>query len=180
MVRTTLTTVALLAVCRAAGAAPSAVAPAVVTSDFSFADWVEQLIANPDGAMTPDQVVEAYNTAFNSTGTEHNKRGDLTKRVSCNEKPGTEAPVSAAVACINYLASLGQQKCECQSYKQFCSLGGGQITGQSGVNHVTVACNDIARAGGKIMDSCTRADNTVQGSEFAIGSSTLLIRIHRS
>lgn len=70
--------------------------------------------------------------------TEHSKRGDLTKRVSCNEKPGTEAPVSAAVACINYLASLGQQKCTCENYKVFCSLGGAQLDGQSGVNVVTV------------------------------------------
>lgn len=70
--------------------------------------------------------------------TEHSKRGELTKRVTCNKKPGTEAPVAGAVACINYLASLGQQSCDCQSYIQFCALGGAQLTGQSGVNHVTV------------------------------------------
>ncbi|KAK3295363.1 uncharacterized protein B0H64DRAFT_417099 [Chaetomium fimeti] len=181
MVRATLTTVALLAVCRAVGAAPAAAEPAVVTSDFSFAKWVDELIANPDTAMTPDQAVEAFNAARNNTGsTEHSKRGDLTKRVSCNEKPGTEAPVSDAVACINYLASLGQQKCECQYYKQFCKLGGAQLTGQSGTKTVTVACNDIARAGGLIMDSCTRSDNTVQGSEWAWGSSELLVRIHNA
>lgn len=83
---------------------------------------------------------QTKNSPLTTTGafTEHTKRGELAKRVSCNEKPGTESPVSAAVACINYLASLGQQKCRCQSYTQFCSLGGGQITGQSGVNDVTV------------------------------------------
>ncbi|KAH6635964.1 hypothetical protein F5144DRAFT_508050 [Chaetomium tenue] len=181
MVRATLTTVALLAVCRAVGAAPSAAESKVVSSDFSFADWVEQIIANPDAAMTPDQAVDAFNAARNNTGSvEHSKRGELTKRVTCNESPGTEAPVHDAVACINYLASLGQQKCECQSYRQFCSLGGAQLTGQSGVNHITVPCNDIARAGGLIMDSCTRADNTVQGSEYTPGNSKLLIRIYKS
>jgi len=28
------------------------------------------------------------------------------------------------------------------------------------------------------MDRCTRADNTVQGSEFAVGNPILLARIH--
>jgi hypothetical protein len=42
------------------------------------------------------------------------------------------------VACINYLASLGQQKCTCQNYNVFCSLGGAQLDGQSGANVVTV------------------------------------------
>jgi hypothetical protein len=68
MVRTTLTTVALLAVCRAVGAAPSAVEPAVVRSDFSFAHWINQVIESPDTALTPEQALEAFYAARNNTG----------------------------------------------------------------------------------------------------------------
>lgn len=68
MVRVTLTTVALLAVCRAVGAAPSAVDSTVVSSGFSFAEWVDQIITNPDKALTPEQAMEAFNAARNNTG----------------------------------------------------------------------------------------------------------------
>jgi hypothetical protein len=69
MVRAALTTVALLAVCRAVGAAPAAAA-AVVTSSFSFAEWVEQIIADPQGDhLTPEQAVAAFQAGQNSTNT---------------------------------------------------------------------------------------------------------------
>ncbi|KAK4033336.1 hypothetical protein C8A01DRAFT_50050 [Parachaetomium inaequale] len=178
MVRSAFTALALLAVCHAVGAAPTA---EVVTPSFSFADWVEGIIANPQGDhLTPEQAIEAFNASRNSTSSsEHTKRGPLDKRVpSCNEQPNTEVPIADAVACVNFLAAKGQTACVCNGFAQFCQIGQGIIDGNSGSKRTTSACNDVARAGGLILDHCTRADNTVQGSEFAYGNGDMLVRIH--
>jgi hypothetical protein len=58
MVRGALTTVALLAACGAAGAVPTA---ATAAPTFSFVEWVDEIIANPNGDhLTPEQAVAAF------------------------------------------------------------------------------------------------------------------------
>ncbi|KAL8398082.1 hypothetical protein RB596_005562 [Gaeumannomyces avenae] len=56
----------------------------------------------------------------------------LEKRVICNYAAGTEASVPDAVICINFLAALGDYRCETSSVSQFAYSGsnpGAQIVG---------------------------------------------------
>jgi hypothetical protein len=62
-----------------------------VSSTFSFSNWVESIIANPDGDnLSPEQVVEAWQASLNNTQAD----GALQKRFVCNTIAGTEASVS--------------------------------------------------------------------------------------
>ena len=66
MVHAALTTVALLAMSRAVGAVPTVAN--TITSNFSFADWVDGIIADPDGDhLTPAQAVAAFHAGRNQT-----------------------------------------------------------------------------------------------------------------
>ena len=66
MVRRAFTTVALLAACGAVGAIPTA---APVASNFSFVEWVDQIIADPEGDhLTPEQAVAAFYASRGSAG----------------------------------------------------------------------------------------------------------------
>ncbi|KAL8397207.1 hypothetical protein RB594_004068 [Gaeumannomyces avenae] len=93
----------------------------------------------------------------------------LEKRVICNYAAGTEASVPDAVICINFLAALGDYRCETSSVSQFAYSGsnpGAQIVGVGEGGGVSSSrCQDVAHTAGRIMDSCTRADGTVQGVE---------------
>ncbi|KAL8367669.1 hypothetical protein RB599_003526 [Gaeumannomyces hyphopodioides] len=80
----------------------------------------------------------------------------LEKRVICNNVAGTEASVPDAVICINFLAALGDYRCETSTVSQFA---------YSGSNPGARIVGDVARTAGRIMDSCTRADGLVQGVE---------------
>jgi len=65
MVRAALTTFALLAVLGAVRAAPTAPETELVTSSFSFAEWVEGIIADPQGNhLTPEQAIAAFNAGL--------------------------------------------------------------------------------------------------------------------
>jgi hypothetical protein len=76
MVRAALTTLALLAVCHSAGAAPTTPETELVTSSFSFAEWVEGIIANPQGDhLTPEQAIAAFNASRNNTGSSGTSHG---------------------------------------------------------------------------------------------------------
>ncbi|KAK4156113.1 hypothetical protein C8A00DRAFT_41381 [Chaetomidium leptoderma] len=176
-IRVAFTTVALLAGCGAVQTIPTA---AAVGSPFSFVEWVEQMIADPEGHhLTPEQATAAfYANQDSASPSEHGTRGLLGKRVPrCNEIVNTEAWVPHAVACINELARRGGD-CRVQFSTRFCISGTAEINGNSGWD-TTSSCNDVARGAGYIMDHCTRADNTVQGSEYAHGNGILLVRIHR-
>ncbi|KAK3385356.1 hypothetical protein B0H63DRAFT_543672 [Podospora didyma] len=146
MVGSTLFTLALLALSHAVNAAPTAEVTESVTSTFSFRNWVEGIIANPNGNnLTPEEAV------------------------------------ADAVACINELARRGGDTCRANSVSVFCRNNGAQITGVAGggVTNTASSCNDVARGAGFVMDHCTRADNTVQGAEFAYGNGNLLVWIRR-
>ncbi|KAF4777954.1 hypothetical protein HER10_EVM0010672 [Colletotrichum scovillei] len=184
MVNVALSTLAVLAAAPFIGAIPTAT-QSDAAEVFSFAKWVDGIIANPEGDnLTPSQAVEAWRESVNATESDGTTatNGLLQKRVTCNTVAGTEASVPDAVSCINDLARKGSQACVVSSVSVFCLLGNAQITGvKGGTNAASTssACNDVARAGGLIMDSCTRADNTVQGQEFAWGNGNLLVHIRR-
>ncbi|WYZ42694.1 hypothetical protein EsH8_VI_000393 [Colletotrichum jinshuiense] len=181
MVNFALSALAVLAVAPFIGAAPTTAQTDAVEA-FSFVKWVDGIIANPDGDnLTPEEAVEAWSATINATSTA-TEGGLLQKRVSCNNLVNTEAYVPDAVWCINDLARKGSQACVVQAVSVFCVYGNAQITGvKGGTNAATVSssCNDVARGAGFVMDSCTRADNTVQGSEFAYGNGNLLVHIRR-
>ncbi|KAK1849735.1 hypothetical protein CCHR01_07637 [Colletotrichum chrysophilum] len=172
----------LAAVAPLAAAAPAATpAPEI----FSFAKWVDGIIANPYGDnLTPEEAVEAYYKSRNEVPEAASPDWDygrVRKRATCNTIAGTQASVADAVSCINYLAGLGSTSCVVSNAKShFCTIGNAQITGvTSGSIPAASSCNDVARGAGYIMDACTLKDNTVQGSEFAYGNGDLLVWIRK-
>ncbi|KAF9871383.1 hypothetical protein CkaCkLH20_11030 [Colletotrichum karsti] len=173
MVNFALPALATLALASIAGAAPTAAAAEV----FTFSAWVEGIIANPDGDnLTPEEAVEAWRASKNITDVAAGT--SLEKRASCNTMPGREAWIPDAVYCINYLAGKGSTRCEVRYDVDFCTAARAKIFGRGpGTATVASSCNDVARGAGYIMDSCSRADNTVMGSEYAHGNGDLLVWI---
>jgi len=92
MVKLALPLIALVAAASAA-AVPATTTTATTTSGttFSFSQWVEDIIANPDTALTPDEAVEAAQAA-DVVGS----AGGLEKRAWCQE--GGRANVCLAVS----------------------------------------------------------------------------------
>ncbi|KAH0429048.1 hypothetical protein CKAH01_06163 [Colletotrichum kahawae] len=179
MVSFTLPALATLALAALANGAPTTQTESVEI--FSFAKWVDGIIANPDGDnLTPEEAVEAWQASLNETSAVA-ESGLLQKRVICNTEPNTEAYVPDAVTCINDLARKGGQACEVSGSSNFCTVGRARIIGVAGggVTYTSSSCNDVARGAGLVMDSCTRADNTVQGAEKAWGNGNLLVWIRR-
>ncbi|KXX80601.1 hypothetical protein MMYC01_202704 [Madurella mycetomatis] len=144
---------------------------------FSFAKWIEGIIENPDSDnLTPDEAVAAWTASLNGTSP-----SVLEKRAGCNNHVGCEATVPDAVWCINYLASLGRQgrMCVADAVADMCTYRSAVIMGAAGggVSRTASNCNDVARAGGFIMDRCTRADGMVQGWDMAYGNGHLAVTI---
>ncbi|KAL0943484.1 uncharacterized protein CTRU02_201371 [Colletotrichum truncatum] len=179
MVNSALPTLAALAFASFAGAAPAATQSDTVEV-FSFAQWIEGIIANPDGDnLTPDEAVEAWRASIDQTSPVPDS-GLLQKRYWCNTIPNTEAYVPDAVWCINDVARRGGAECRVDTVTVFCVHGRAQITGvRGGLNPTSSSCNDVARGAGYVMDHCTRADNMVQGAEYAHGNGNLLVWIRR-
>ncbi|KAK2042627.1 hypothetical protein LZ31DRAFT_555919 [Colletotrichum somersetense] len=182
MVNFALPALAALALAQLTGATP-VTTQSGTTEVFSFSKWVDGIIANPDGDnLTPKEAVEAWHASLNETSAATTGGTLLQKRYSCNTIPNTEAYVPDAVACINDLARKGGQECRVDAVSVFCVIGQAQITGVKGgtdAQYTSSSCNDVARGAGYVMDHCTRADNTVQGSEFAYGNGNLLVWIRR-
>ncbi|KAJ3957185.1 hypothetical protein N0V92_006260 [Colletotrichum tropicale] len=179
MVSFTLPALATLALAALTTAAPTTQTDSVEV--FSFSKWVDGIIANPDGDnLTPEQAVEAWHASLNETSAAA-ENGLLQKRYYCNTIPNTEAYVPDAVTCINELARKGGQACQVDRSSVFCVAGRAQITGVAGGGATTTSssCNDVARGAGFVMDYCTRADNTVQGAEYAYGNGNLLVWIRK-
>lgn len=60
-----------------------------------------------------------------------------------------------------------------------CWIGGAQIIGTKALMPPQGAnCNEIARAGGKIFDSCWRADGTVKGRETVAVNQQIQVNIN--
>ncbi|KAF4453709.1 hypothetical protein F53441_3718 [Fusarium austroafricanum] len=108
------------------------------------------------------------------------------RKVSCMDHlpANTLANVNEAVECINYLASLGNQRCVAGvSGQSFCRRGNTQITGlavrlPSGQT-ASASCQAVARGAGFIMDKCSRGDGKVRGQNEAWAVGTLMVDIRR-
>jgi hypothetical protein len=71
------------------GAAVPAPEAEIVHSDFSFSEWVETLISDPDHALTPEQALEAAKASIEA-------RSPVDKRqsqVDCIQRTGHPAGV---------------------------------------------------------------------------------------
>ncbi|KAF4812554.1 hypothetical protein CGCSCA5_v009053 [Colletotrichum siamense] len=170
MVKFTASVVALVM----AAAVTAAPAPSSETT-FSFASWVEDIIANPETALSPEQAVAAANSAALVSSA-----GGLTKRAECVASY-KDAPSADAAACLDDLARKGSAGTNCvvaQSQIQMCRIGGAQLISTRGnTGTYTVNCNEIARTGGLIFDSCYRADNTVKGKEYVAADRNIQVNI---
>ncbi|KAL2147540.1 hypothetical protein VTI28DRAFT_8795 [Corynascus sepedonium] len=159
-----------------------AAAPAERTSKstFSFEQWVEDIIVNPDTALTVDQAVAAAHAADVVGST-----GGLRARAICDQEQigWKRAPGRDAVACVDYLARKGQNGESCRiGANEFsitmCSIGRAQIVGsKSDSARQSANCNDVARTAGKVFDSCWRADDTVVGSEICLTNRKMQINV---
>ncbi|KAM5345694.1 hypothetical protein ACJ41O_011555 [Fusarium nematophilum] len=146
---------------------------------FSFESWVESIIANPDGDhLSPEEAVKAAEAS--RTGGE----GSLDERAWCwgDDNVTKAAYVPDAVKCINRLAAKGKKRCRVDGTGLLCKIGRARIRAQTGGTTKTKqsdTCNNIARSAGKVMDKCTRADNTVHGSEYAWGNKYMVVNVQR-
>ncbi|KAF1944803.1 hypothetical protein EJ02DRAFT_509979 [Clathrospora elynae] len=152
-----------LAAMVAAVPAPDSEAP-IVHSDFSFVEWVDTLIADPENALSPEEAIAAF-TASSASLSKRQTFGN------CQQLSQYPASIPDAVWCINNLAARGQagQNCNVDGYGILqVKHGKAQIHTVKGGNSPlkSVNCNGIARAGGMVMDRCTRGDNTVTGIAY--------------
>ncbi|KAK4148498.1 hypothetical protein C8A00DRAFT_19683 [Chaetomidium leptoderma] len=188
MVNFAFPTLAVLALTSAVGAVAVPETSAGASSEgeverFSFVKWVDDIIANPKGThLSPEQAYEAWQaTVVNAT----EPAGTLHKRVRCNNIEGGSAPAPDAVRCINHLAALGTKPCKVTVKSRFATFGNAEIWGvgagsKTHSSELTFLCSEhIARAAGKVMDVCWRADNTVQGDEMAWGNGNIDVHIVR-
>ncbi|KAL2151402.1 hypothetical protein VTH82DRAFT_6500 [Thermothelomyces myriococcoides] len=164
-------------------AVPAGGPNAAVTSEttFSFSQWVEDIIANPDTAMSVDEAIEAAKAAAVVK-----RAGGLLARddqVLC-EKPGwPRANGRDAAACVDYLARKGMEGTDCvigegEYAIQMCHLGNAQISGsKSDRSRQSANCNDVARTAGLIFDTCWRADDTIVGSRLCITNNQMQVNI---
>ncbi|KAL1852478.1 hypothetical protein Daus18300_012159 [Diaporthe australafricana] len=103
----------------------AAVPTTTSTAPFTFVQWVEDIIANPDGDhLSPEEAVAAKNAAVAA--------GPI-KRVNC-EQSLTRANADDAAACLDDLARLGSQGVSCvltefQYSLQMCRIGNARIVG---------------------------------------------------
>lgn len=167
----------LLAASALAAPAP-APAPGSSSTTFSWSGWVEDIIANPDTALTPDEAVEAA-TASQVVTTS----GGLQKRAPDCGFPANFAPGRDAAACLDDLTRKGQRGVMCGMPNnvfniQMCRIGRAQVIGSRGtfVPEPT-NCINVARTGGLIFDSCWRSGDIVKGSEACINNGVLTVRI---
>ncbi|KAF1845385.1 uncharacterized protein K460DRAFT_366273 [Cucurbitaria berberidis CBS 394.84] len=148
-------------------------------SDFSFSAWVDSLIADPSTALTPSEAIAAFNSSLTSSSSALSKRQEFR---NCNQKGSRPAKVPEAVWCINYLADRGRKGETCDLGTQFvakaqCTWYDAQIVSIRTRGALTgINCNEIAKAGGSIMDHCFRADNTVAG-EAHVGAVTIQLQM---
>ncbi|KAK4153396.1 hypothetical protein C8A00DRAFT_15371 [Chaetomidium leptoderma] len=158
-----------------------AAAPAETSgTTFSFERWVEDIIANPDTALTVDEAVAAANAA-DVVGS----AGGLQKRIRCDQESigWKRAPGRDAAACVDYLARQGQNGVQCgigpeRSDIQFCRSGRAEIVGSKGASGLQTAnCNDVARTAGVIFDNCWRSDDTIVGSEICLTNRWMQVNI---
>lgn len=47
--------------------APNASAPQIVYTDFSWVKWVDDIMTNPDTALSPEQALASYNATLHAS-----------------------------------------------------------------------------------------------------------------
>ncbi|WPJ65079.1 hypothetical protein SMAC4_13866 [Sordaria macrospora] len=170
----TLPLVALGVLTSQVSAAPVAGEAAEVTTTFSFAEWVDSIIADPSTALSPKEAVQAYLDTANATlpataGVE--KRG-WDAQVVCRSGK-SRAPVSSAAFAINFLAAAGQVACPGRMIENgiwpqriWINWNGALLLpfdhDNDPRNYPT--CQGLAQMYGVIMDTCTTPDGLVGGS----------------
>ncbi|KDR73885.1 hypothetical protein GALMADRAFT_71211 [Galerina marginata CBS 339.88] len=84
-----------------------------------------------------------------------------------------------AVACYNYLNSLGSQDCGVDTNIIFCAVGSTYIGGSNvgGIPHTSSACVDVATGALWILNNCNIAGALVQGDAAAYGNGNLVVSI---
>lgn len=114
--------------------ATAAAAPTTTSTDFTFAQWIEDIIANPQGDhLSPEEAVAAKNAAVASASATNPL---LQERAYCDQKWG-RANANDAASCLSYLAKLGAQGVWCgiadgQSDVQMCRIGNAQVVSSKG------------------------------------------------
>ncbi|KAJ4419607.1 hypothetical protein N0V85_000934 [Neurospora sp. IMI 360204] len=162
-------------------------APAATTEPvFSFAKWVDDVIANPETALGPEEAWQAYLDTVNSTSVPVAANGGAQKRwdpqVSCdNYAPDPDASVLKApdaVWCVNYLAGIGSTQCVVGAATAMCVHGRAQITGVSGGGgSQQSSCQAVAQTAGLIMDTCTQSNNYVEGQRINVSGVQMAVHI---
>ncbi|KAK3949501.1 hypothetical protein QBC32DRAFT_364216 [Pseudoneurospora amorphoporcata] len=143
---------------------------------FSFAKWVDTIIADPDTALSPQEALQAYLDTVNSTTSApaHDKRWD--SQYECNYNSDKQAKASDAVICINNLAAAGQVPCTARKVTSNSGTGmstlvyclyGTAMLGPAGPWYDDSSkwgtCQSIAQTAGAIMDTCTQPNAMVAG-----------------
>ncbi|CCC06083.1 hypothetical protein SMACR_00300 [Sordaria macrospora] len=163
----------------------AAATPTAATTEpvFSFAKWVDDVVTNPETALSPEEAWQAYlDTANSTTSVPVAARGGVEKRwdpeVSCNNYDPGPAWAPDAVWCINNLAAKGSTACVAGSVTYFCTRGRARITGvyspPSGRVGQTSSCQQVAQSAGRIMDTCTAPNQYVEGSRMNINPETFM------
>ncbi|KAL0472483.1 hypothetical protein QR685DRAFT_571066 [Neurospora intermedia] len=138
---------------------------------FSFAKWVDDIIATPEEAATPQQALDACYAYANSTLTDNvlpETASKMHKRAMCNTVVGKQAPIPDAT-CEVYRGT---------NHVSFVVRGNAEMIGvRPDTNGASTICNNVARAGGKIMDACSRADNRVEGEEITPDAAAIAVHI---
>ncbi|KAL7901070.1 hypothetical protein HDV63DRAFT_413712 [Trichoderma sp. SZMC 28014] len=168
MLHFSLFSLAALALSPLSEAVPAAAKSVDSATIFSFAQWAKEISENPNGKhLSPEKAFEAFEAAHNQTG---KRDGGLEKRGPACGTQSSNAYAPEAASCVSYLAAKGSAACTVPkggSGVAFCSTSQSQIYGYAGGFQVSVACNDIAVAGGHILDSCTHPGGSVNGGDWA-------------
>ncbi|KXX79407.1 hypothetical protein MMYC01_204064 [Madurella mycetomatis] len=133
---------------------------------FSFEQWVEDIIANPDTALTVDEAIAAAQAA------------DVVGSAGGLQKRGRDA-----AACVDDLARKGRNGVVCTIGQnvfdiQMCRIGGARIVGsKSNPSQQSANCNDVARTAGIVFDNCWRSDDTIVGSEICVTNNQMQINV---
>ncbi|PNH40527.1 hypothetical protein VD0004_g6469 [Verticillium dahliae] len=162
-------------------------------SAFSFEQWVEDIIASPDGKhLSPEEAIDAHLAYINGTDVNLLESRALEKRVTCWTSSTSPPPAWVGLTCamtawasvdslfksrvqtlshasITWPASEAGAALFYQYGQLFRRCGNARIYGTTGGSQslpVTDICSNVARAAGRVMDSCYRSDNTVRGSEM--------------
>ncbi|KAF6788740.1 hypothetical protein CSOJ01_14953 [Colletotrichum sojae] len=180
MVNFALPALAVLALAQLTDAAPTQKEETVEL--FSFGKWVDGIIANPDGDnLTPEEAIEAWKASANETAAAAaDGENALQKRYACNTRPNNEASVSSAIPLFSFgnltETDLNENRSPTPSGASTTSPAGA-VPAASPAS--STSASTATPGSGFVMDHCTRADNTVQGNEFAYGNGNLLVWITR-